>query len=44
MKDLLFKNDADVDLIKQLYEFLKKKLKILQTDIQTQTDDSISFN
>ena len=41
MKDLLFKNDADVDLIKQLYEFLKKKLKILQTDIQTQTDDSI---
>jgi len=32
MKDVLFKNDADLNLMKQLYEFLKKKLKILKTD------------
>ena len=32
MKDMLFKNDGDVNLMKQIYEFLKKKLNILKTD------------
>jgi hypothetical protein len=35
MKDILFKSDTDVNLMKQLYEFLKKKLNIFKIDKQT---------